>query len=264
MSLIDLQSALGSMVVGQASHHGSLIDPLNSFSGLDLSTEERAWLVRIADSPGFKVTCKVQRWWRQTKLEMAVKLTLAALGDKGTELMNDYLDVTPCTSLFFIPEAVGFLEFVIAVAEGRPHVAEVARFERGLLLARQAAVEWASSHRCSMNSEASGQLKPHPAADMVLFSAPPELLLGSLLRGGRLPGIQGPKSPVLIAPGLPRLWRPATADEYCIFERCRKGATREQLVALLLGGGDVVRELLNAGAFWTSVSDIVKRPTNSS
>jgi hypothetical protein len=250
MSLGDLQSALGSMVVAQASGHRSLIGPLGSFGSLDLSAEERAWLTGLADSAGFKVTCKIQRWWRQTKLQTAVELTLAALGAaKGAELMNTYLDVTPCTSLFFIPEAVGFLEFVAGAAKGRPHVVEVAQFERAILLARQAAIDPSGSQPLRIGSDPTEQIRPHPAADVVLFAASPELVLGSILGDRSLPEEQMRKSPVLIAPRLSRLWRPATDDEYRLFERSRHGATKEQLVALLPGAADTLKNLVNAGAF---------------
>jgi hypothetical protein len=251
MSLIDLQSALGCMVVAQASDPGRPVGAPASFQSLNLSVEERGWLAQLADSPGFKVTCKIQRWWRQTKLQMAAKLTLSALGaDRSAEFVNNYLNASPCISLFFVPEAVGFLEFVAGDAAGLPHVVEVARFERALLLAKQAAIEAASSSPSdSPCDRAHTTLRPHPAADMVLFAASPESVLGALLGDQPLPDEQMRKSPILIAPKLARLWRPATDDEYRLFESSRQGVKQEQLVAMLSRGEETLKELLRAGAF---------------
>jgi hypothetical protein len=183
MALVDLQSALGSLVVARA----SALD-----RGLDLTTQERAWLQQLTGSAGFGVTCYIQRWWRETRLHLAARLTLAVLGpERGAELLAAYLDRVPVSSLFFIPEAVGFLDFVLGQGLEIPHLEAVARFERAVLLAAQAV-----------------SLPPAPSnAVVVEFAAPPDQVLWALVRGEPLPSPGEHVFGVLVAPWLPGLWR---------------------------------------------------------
>jgi len=146
----------------------------------------------------------------------------AAEPNKEAEVLRSYLDAIPLSSLFFTPEAVGFLEFAAREAAALPHVADIARFEQALLLVKDAALQFAEK-----NAEAEEQnfdelqpnarLAPHPAATLLEFAAPPEELLGALVAGHRLPPARVEPFPILIAPGLPHLWRPATPEEARIF-----------------------------------------------
>ena len=114
MPLSDLQIALGMMVTTQAATHRSADAP--NFNNLRLTAAERGWLAQLPDTSGFNVTCYIQRWWRETKLSWTTRLTLAALGpERADAALKDYLEAGPCTSLFFTPEALGFLDFVPGV-----------------------------------------------------------------------------------------------------------------------------------------------------
>ncbi len=213
------------MVTSQAVIRRSDTDA-SMFAGLRLTGSETDWLTKLPDTPGFNITCFIQRWWRETKLSWMARLTLAALGPaEAGAAIKRYLEATPCPSLFFTPEALGFLDFVARVAE-RPHVAEIARFERALLIAREAARQ--SAGRQPVCDELpfcaelpSGRLTLHPAAALLEFDAPPEELLGALVEGRALPPASDRRFPVLISPGLPHLWRPATADEARMFIYCQ-------------------------------------------
>jgi hypothetical protein len=186
MALVDLQSALGSLVVARA----SALD-----RGLNLTAEEQAWLQQLTGSAGLEVTCFIQRWWRETRLHLAARLTLAVLGpERGAELLAAYVDRVPVSSLFFIPEAVGFLDFVLGQALEIPHLEAVARFERAVLLAAEAV-----------------SLPPAPSKAVVVeFAAPPHQVLWTLVRGDPLPSPGEQVFGVLVAPWLPGLWRLAT------------------------------------------------------
>ena len=131
------------MVTTQSAARRSADAP--NFNNLRLTAAERGWLSQLPGAPGFNVTCHIQRWWRETKLGWTTSLTLAALGpERADAALKAYLDATPCVSLFFTPEALGFLDFVPGMSEWRewtdwPHVTEIARFERALLIAKEAA-----------------------------------------------------------------------------------------------------------------------------
>jgi hypothetical protein len=105
-------------------------------------------------------------------------------------VLDAYLDAVPAFTLFLLPEALRFLEFAPAAAPDVPHVPSVARFERALLAAKQAACDPAVPF----------------GPEVVAFAAPPEELLGALLGGGPLPA-PGREYAVVVSTELPRLWR---------------------------------------------------------
>jgi hypothetical protein len=206
MPLPDLQSALGTLVAARAAGRAT-DEMLDAFGGLDLTADERAWLTGLTATPGFGVTCHIQRWWRETRLRWTARLTLAALGPaRGAQAINDYLSAAPCPSLFFMPEAFGFLDFVARTADESSHAGPVARFERALLALREA------NTRSSLQPP-DGTAAARPAAALIEFFAPPVELLGALLSGSELPPVGLQRFPVIVAPGLPHYWRPATREE---------------------------------------------------
>ena len=217
--LADLQRALGALVAaraaGRAGASGVPVD-------LDLTVEEREWLGRLTGSPGFQVTCDIQRWWRETKLRWTTRLTLAALGrEEQGDVIAEYLAAVPCASLFFATEASAFLDYVARARGERPHLAAIARFERALLRAREAEIEPAEPQPGALGGCVQDAIHAHPAASMVEFAAPPERLLGALLARQPLPPVESDRFPILVAPGLTHLWRPATLDEARVFEAHR-------------------------------------------
>ncbi|HEX8999498.1 MAG TPA: hypothetical protein VGB07_06335 [Blastocatellia bacterium] len=257
MPLRDLQTALGSMLTAQAASQTTVL-PLGN---LNLTAQERTWLTQLIGAPGFEITCYIQRWWRETKLRWTARLTLAAIRaaepNKEAEVLRSYLDATPLSSLFFTPEAVGFLEFAAREAGTLPHVADIARFEQALLLVKDAALQFAEK-----TDEAEEQnfdelppdmrLAPHPAATLLEFAAPPEELLGALVAGHRLPPARVERFPILIAPGLPHLWRPATPEEARIFAACQMTATLGNLRTLTPGATQISQLLIRFSALQLS------------
>lgn len=257
MPLRDLQIALGSMLTAQAASQTTMLP----FGGLNLTAEERAWLAQLIGAPGFEVTCYIQRWWRETKLRWTARLTLAAIRaaepGKDAEVLKAYLDATQLSSLFFTPEAMGFLEFAAREAASLPHVADIARFEQALLLVKDAAFQFAEKHAEAEEQDFAelppqARLAPHPAAALLDFAAPPEELLGALVAGHSLPPPRAECYPILIAPGLSYLWRLALPDEACIFEACQSAVKIANLQAMVPGAEQTVQGLLRAGALWRS------------
>ncbi|HKQ72597.1 MAG TPA: hypothetical protein VJ810_02640 [Blastocatellia bacterium] len=259
MPLSDLQIALGMMVTTHAATHHSSDAPHRSsdapnFDDLRLTAAERGWLAQLPDTSGFNVTCYIQRWWRETKLGWTSKLTLAALGTgRADAALKAYLEATPCPSLFFTPEALGFLDFVVGMAESTewadwPHVEQIARFERALLIAKEAAQQSVASLRGDGEIPPGARLSPHPAAALLEFAAPPAELLGALVEGRSLPPVSATRFPVLVAPDLPYLWRPASADESRLFTSCRTAPSVEDLRASLPDPAPALQRLLIDGA----------------
>jgi hypothetical protein len=252
MPLGDLQIALGLMVTTQSAARRSADAP--NFNNLRLTAAERGWLSQLPGAPGFDVTCHIQRWWRETKLGWTTSLTLAALGpERADAALKAYLEATPFASLFFTPEALGFLDFVASMSEWRewtdwPHVTEIARFERALLIAKEAAQQAIDRPSGDGEIPSGARLSPHPAAALLEFAAPPAELLGALVEGRSLPPVTATRFPVLVAPGLAYLWRPASADESRLFTRCRTAPSVEDLLASVPDPATSLRRLVSACA----------------
>lgn len=192
MALPDWQLALGQMVAARAAGRELAVPEL--LAGLELDDTERAWLAGVSATRGFGLTGFIPRWWRETRVRRAARLTLAALGDAAAAHLRDYLRSVPAFTLFFVPEGIAFLDY-IETLDVPDLVRSVARFERAMWHARLDAATV-------------------PAA--IRFAAPPEAVLAAALRGEPLPApTAGPHFAVVspAAPGAPGLWRVASGDE---------------------------------------------------
>jgi hypothetical protein len=210
MPLGDLQRALGMLVAAGVSARGTSAVGPALLENLSLTAEERAWLDLLPASPGLKVTCEVARWWRKVRLLWGARITVATLGAQADPVVEQYLNRTPCSTLFFAAEALDFLDFVVDAGLSVPHLDGVARFERALI--RAAEVQARSP-------------TPPPASTLVEFAAPPERLLGALLTRDLLPPAEAARYPVIVSPALPQLWRPATPDEILVFTGSQHNAS---------------------------------------
>ncbi|HEU4390119.1 MAG TPA: hypothetical protein VFV34_20120 [Blastocatellia bacterium] len=216
MPLDDLQRALGVLVATSLSGTDA-----GSFDGLDLTSEERSWLGRISGSKGLNVTSFVQRSWRELGVYQSAILTASALGrTRAQETIDAYLDTVHCQSLFVFAEAIVFLDFVIKQNSTLPHVDAIARFERALLTSAQSASLTTPAAFRDVAPSPGVRVTPNPASALVEFRATPEALLGALTTGQALPPEGDELFPIIIAPGLEYLWRPATPDESRLFKQC--------------------------------------------
>jgi hypothetical protein len=197
MSLADLQRALGRRVAAQSSPAAFAVDDVG-LEALSLDDDEAAWLHALEDTPGMAVTAYVARWWRETKLQMMARLTIMALQRVGAgHLVARYLDETACRTLFFLPEALGFLGFVAAADDIGPAAPAIARFERALIEAREAAM---------VEADADATEKP-TFQELIAFPAPAELMLAALVSGEPLPTAAAGMNVVEVSSTLPHLWR---------------------------------------------------------
>ena len=189
MPLAEFQSALGSLVSAHASAQSLPVATITA--QLNLTTSERTWLASAAETPGFQLTCAIQRWWRETRLRSLAQLTIAALGPpQATQMLNDYLHANVCASLFFLPETLGFLQFV-SEASTHPHVTAIAQFERALRLAQETAAGAGTAE-----------------TTYIEFAAPPAELLAAVLQGQPLPEQCAERFLVAVSPALPHFWQP--------------------------------------------------------
>ena len=150
----------------------------------------------------------------------------------------------------FVPEALQFLDFVLQTAPDVPYLEVVARFEQALFRAKEAQ----DTLGCTLLEGAAllptHRLRCHEAAALIFFPAPPEWLLSALLQDAVLPEPDGHQYPVLIAPGLPHLWRQATPDEVDLFTVCQVVTTVEHLPAALGSMSEPLQTLLAARALF--------------
>ncbi|HEY0705638.1 MAG TPA: hypothetical protein VGG33_02520, partial [Polyangia bacterium] len=132
------------------------------------------------------------------------RLTLMALVRTGGEsLVQRYLDVTACRTLFFLPEACAFLTFIAESEAASPHAAAIASFERALIEAREAAAGGAGTKTTGDRQHT-----------IIAFPAPAEVLLAALVSGEALPDVAARASYVEVSSDLPQLWRPIDVEPF--------------------------------------------------
>lgn len=193
MPLAEFQTALGSLISARAA--AQPVTAATIPTQCPLTTSEREWLESVVATPGFQVTCAIQRWWRETRLRSLARLTIAALGPQAAaQMLAEYLHANVCASLFFLPETLGFLQFVTE-ATTHPHVTTIAQFERALLLAQEAA-----------NSASDATETTY-----IEFAAPPAELIAAVLQRQSLPEPGAERFLVAVSPSLPHFWQPVQA-----------------------------------------------------
>lgn len=213
MSLSDWQRGVAWTLTRAASPQSRHAELAAAIAALPLAPAERTSLAALAGAPGFAMTCYIQRWWRATKLESTLRLTTAALQAARLPVMDAYLDQRPCSSLFFLPEALGFLDFVATLGDRHgPHLQPFAAFERAFLLCQ----ELATRFRAPAPPAPGAMVHVHPAAALIKFEAPVAELFPAVLAGQPLPEPGDAPAWILVAPGLPRLWREATPEERAV------------------------------------------------
>jgi hypothetical protein len=249
MALRELQTALGTLIATHAPDLSRQAAQRTWLRTLDLNTAEHAWLQQLLEAPGMHLTCTIQRWWRQMRLQHTVRLTLATLpAPQRQSMVQAYIATVPCTSLFFIPEALQFLDFVLHTAAAVPHLDAVARFERALLCAREAAGTSGTASRDLATLSSTQPLRCHRAAALITFHAPPETLLDALLQGTPIAAPDGHGHVVLVAPKLVHYWRPVAPDEACLFMACQMPTAVARLRTVVENSAPPLQALIDAGA----------------
>ncbi|MEX1368832.1 MAG: hypothetical protein AB1Z98_37235 [Nannocystaceae bacterium] len=134
------------------------------------------------------------------RLEAYAGLTLAALGRQAAAWIDGVLSLHPGAT------ELDFLDFVIDRVDD-PVVSSLARFERALSVARTARADGLPP----VPARPGPRLQLHPAARTLELPGPAEQVIGAVALGLEVPPYAG--WPVLVAPGLPTLWRKASVLE---------------------------------------------------
>ncbi len=167
-------------------------------------------------------------------LEAHAGLTLAALGRDASLWIDAYQQQGPVS----IERPDGFLEFVIALTRDRV-VGCMARFERALSVARAAA-----GTAEPVTASAGDRLRLNPAACVIDLPGPAEEVIGAVALGMSPPAYAG--WPVLVAPGLPTLWRQATPFEDALCTWLTRPRTVAEVREHFVGAEQVIQRLMDA------------------
>jgi hypothetical protein len=218
------QEALAELVIS-----GGAATDVRQRSGL--SKPEQAWLAALPTTPGFRLTCTVQRWWRQLAVAEGAPLVLSLLtASDQADLVTCYFAAHEAASLFPLTDALHFLEFVLDRPPSVPHIESVAAFELGLLRLTRAAALGQLPNRPPAALDPDQPVARHALAGLVRFSSPPTEVLGAILSGGRPPRQPSGRHWLLLAPHLPNYCRLASATEARVFQTLER-RTSEQLEA---------------------------------
>jgi hypothetical protein len=183
-------------------------------------------------SAGFRFTMKVRRSWCEGRSMIAAREVLKLIPESdGRRLAGDYVDQGGGLEWFLTTESERFFAFLAARLPDPSHALTICRMAQALAKAQLGAETFtppgprAGTVRVGRGSEAS----------LVWFHADPAAVL-SALNGGKCPPVGPPDHPVLIAPGLPNLFRMATAAEAALWARLPAAASPDLTGPLLAEG----------------------------
>jgi hypothetical protein len=237
VSLLNFQTALGRAVQTSPAD-----DPL---CGLDFTADERARLVALVESAGFRFTVDVQRSWSVGRAAKAARLTLSILApEERCWLLDEWVSNGGGTASFFAAEADAFLEFIAERQPNPSHALTVCRIEQATLRASEGSRNFTVPDLSCLDAPGC-LLGAGCYAALVRFYAEPHLLLAAL-EGQPLPPLSPYAISMLFGPGLDGLFREATGEEVALWERM---VERAEFTALLQEGHqrDIIEGLILTG-----------------
>lgn len=239
MALRDFQTALGRLVRAP--------DGRDPFRSLCLDERERSCVETLSHSDGFRFTVDVQRSWCVGRTMNAGTLTLSILADDVRRpLLEAWAYHGGGTSSFFAGEADALFDFIAARLHDPSHELTVCKFERATLRANERAAVFISPELGQLDAFGCA-LRRGVYAGMVFFHGDAGAILDALLTGKPVPPISSEINPILLSPGLDRLWRPASAIEVRLWDRL----SAPSLFPALLQEGfhrDAIESMLRVGA----------------
>jgi hypothetical protein len=250
VSLEYFQISLIKLVQGQRDEN-----VLTSRRRHELTALEVEWLQGIRTARGFDLTVRIQRRWREIRVRIGAPLTTAALGCRLTTCMQEYLSESVGTSMFFHGESVRFIDFVLRKYTDECVLQSVCHWERAVSRLTQGPGLPDEGEPRNADVPRFTVLSPHPLADIVLFCCSPRAVFDRLSRGETLPEATDEEHYMLVAPGLERLSRTATASEADLFRRCQSVAWRHPDQTTDASIGDSLRGLWGAGALIAEARD---------
>lgn len=184
------------------------------------------------DSPGFRFTLSVRRSWCEGRAIMAARTVMTVLPDEErARLVSEYVDAGGGLAWFLAAESERLLAFLAQRLPEPSHALTLCRMAQAMAQAKAGAEGFVPVQR----TESGRMVDRGPHASLVWFHADPAQVLAAL-RGAPLPPIGRPQEAVLFAPGLPGLFRVATAAEAALWERLPEADEGEQIAKLLAEG----------------------------
>lgn len=167
-----------------------------------------------ADAPGFVFTRLVRRTWCERRAFAAAGPALMlAPPEERRRLMGAYVDGGGGLALFLSTESESIWPFLAARLPDPSHALTICRMSMALTRARSAAPRFVSP----VDDARSGRIERGRLASLVWFHAEPSDVLAAL-GGAPVPPLGPPTHAVLIAPGLPDLFRIASEEEAAFWE----------------------------------------------
>jgi hypothetical protein len=161
-------------------------------------------------SAGLLATAKVRRSWCEARASKAARLTLSVLpGALRSALIARWVDEGGGAGAFHALEADAFLPFIAGHLTDPSHELTVCRLEAALARATAAKAAFAPPQA----PDPSAVPRHGAGASLVLFTAEPQALLAAVLGQGPAPPLGDARFPMLAAPGVPGLLRPADPAE---------------------------------------------------
>jgi hypothetical protein len=145
-----------------------------------------------------------------------VTLSILPLGQRR-QIVEEWVNLGGGASSFFASEADSFLEFIARRLPDPSHELTVARLEQAVHRANDAAAAFKSVDSVVCNAH-DIELRRSKSAALVYFFAEPQCVFAALNGAGPLPPLSNQSYPVLFAPGLPGLFRPASADQVVLWD----------------------------------------------
>ena len=184
------------------------------------------------DSPGFRFTLSVRRSWCEGRAIMAARTVMTMLpDDERARLVAAYVDAGGGLEWFLAAESERFLAFLARRLPDPSHALTLCRVAQAIALARTGVEGFVPAVRTATGRT----INRGPHASLVWFHADPGAVLAAL-NGAPLPKLGAPRDAVLFAPGLPGLFRVATAVEAALWEQLPRTDTGDLTGRLLAEG----------------------------
>jgi hypothetical protein len=212
MSLESWQNGLANLVL-----HGTIENELF------LSDEDKLWLEKVKTSPGFRVTCDIQIWWRSMRIRTAAPLTIRALEnqfkkERTDSFINEFINENLIFSQYYITEALSFIKWLNLKFTGTNNdtLTSITQFEEALLICK------ITPNIYSNKRELPNKLVCGPTLRVIKFYTDPELYLNALLSQTSFPIANGHTYYIIVAHGISHYWRRAIESEVDLIEVCQK------------------------------------------
>lgn len=239
MSLDTWQKGLASMIL-----RGTIEDELL------LSEEERNWLVDTQISPGFKVTCDIQKWWRKMRIRTASPLTIRVMENYYTEneidaFIDEYISENLVFSQYYVSESLSFMRWLYKrlLCTENDNLKSILSFEEALLICK------ITPQIINNQKKIPDELVCGTTTRIIKFYLHPELLLSALLSRKPIPTAGTSVYNIVVSQSIPHYWREASGTEVALLELCQNPYSTSEIPREFRGVvGDLYRDhmLVNA------------------